>query len=440
MTNNSHVTKSGVSMPFIDLWSIVYLLMVYSFTLIFEQANIVVFAIYFVFALPFVNYLDKFACICFVISTMSYFFLGGSEGVWSLYTILAAIIVLHTFARATITLPMKAFLYLIWMAAAVVLSYTHSRFGYSMGMFAMIYNIAVAALLAITVKINKQALMSFLPMIAAFQLVAYVGFLLIKGHFDGYGFSISEKVNHNTFGASVAILSIIIFVKIVFFKSRSLTYRLIWILSFILTIVSGSRNALMAMVLTSVIIYMISQKHQKKTISGGIKFLIAVCVIVSLGGLILPEIGIDLERYNYVELVNSGGSNRTAIWETLTPVIWRDYRWFGYGPSHYCSEQMINSLMDVEYSHTHNTIFEAWGELGIFGLIPFLLILLLSFRKSHFHIKNETCYLMIGFLFINFLLLSLGESFFAKIELWIVIGLLLSNKMMLDESNINKTV
>ena len=51
---NYHSTRGKV--PFIDFWSMIYLLIVCVFTLLFEQANIVVFGIYLICAIPFFNY------------------------------------------------------------------------------------------------------------------------------------------------------------------------------------------------------------------------------------------------------------------------------------------------------------------------------------------------------------------------------------------------
>ena len=429
---NYHSTRGKV--PFIDFWSMIYLLIVCVFTLLFEQANIVVFGIYLICAIPFFNYPDKFVCICFLLSTMAYFFMGADEGIWSIYTILAVIMVFQLIIKPNTTIRLQPVVLFLWMIFACVLSYNQSRFDYKMGMFAMIYNVVIALLLALTIKFDRDTLISFLPKMATFQLIMYIMMLLINGHYDGYGFSISEKVNHNTFGSSVAILSIIVLVKIVFYAGKSWKYKLFWGRSFLLVFVSGSRNALLATLLTSVLVYIISQKQQGKVIAGGMKFLFGSCIVLFLGGLLLPEIGIDLSRYDYIELIKGGGSNRAIIWETLSPVIWEKHRWFGYGPGHFCSEQMITSLMNLKYSHTHNTIFEAWGELGLFGVICFLLILFSVFKKSLFHAKNRTRYLMIGFLFVEFVLLGLGESFFANIDLWMIIGIILGSSNNMDEA------
>lgn len=434
MKKNNGISRSKGATSFIDLWAIVYLALVYSLTLLFEQSNIIVFALYFVFAMPFFAYLDKFVCVCFVLSTMSYYFLGADEGIWSIYTILVIMILLQLIINKKETINLKSCLTLFWLIAAIIMSYSRSEWGYSMGMFAMIYNIAITVFVITTVKIKKDTIVSFLPKITAFQLLSYVGMLLINGHYDGYGFSVSKEINHNTFGTSVAILSVIILVKIIFFKRNSFAYTLIWLLSIALIVLSGSRNALLATILSSLAIYMVSQKHRGRVISGWMKFLTALFAIVFLLGLVLPEFGIDLSRYNYVELFTTGGSNRTIIWETLSPLIWNNYKWFGYGPGHFCSEKMIISIMNLEYKHTHNTIFEAWGELGIFGLIPFLLILFFALKKGRLHIKNESAYALFGFVLFEFLLLGLGESFFANIELWLIIGLLLGGKKTFHEN------
>lgn len=428
MLEGKYESKSNGRMAFVDFWSMVYLGMVYSFTLIFGQINLIVFAIYFVCAMPFFYHIDKFVCICFLISTMSYFFLGGVEGVWSLYTILAMMILLRMLVKGKLTVSLRLCIYFGWMMLAIVLSYKHSEFGYTKGMFAMLYNIVIAMLIAINVKIEKDTVFLFLPKLAAFQLLAYIGFLLVNGYYDGYGFSVSSKVNHNTFGSSVAILGVIILIKIEYFDGKSALYKFFFGIACVLIIASGSRNALMAMVLTCIIIYIISQKHKGKTVSGVLTFLMYACFVVVFAVLIFPSLGIDLGRYNYVKLIESGGTNRSAIWETLAPIIWREHKWFGYGPGHLCSQKMINIFIGKDYTHTHNTIFEAWGELGICGLVSFLLILLHAFKMGYHYIKDENYYLMIGFILIDFIILSFGESFFAKIGLWIIIGVLMSGK------------
>ena len=435
---SNHITNGKVL--FIDLWSMIYLFIVCVMTLLFDQANIFVFGIYLICALPFFNHPDKFVCICFLLSTMAYFFLGADEGLWSIYTILAVIMLFQFIIKPHTKIRLQMILLFAWMILAFVLSYNHSRFSYTMGMFAMIYNVVIAILLALTIKIDKASLVSFLPRMAAFQLVIYTIMLLINGHYDGFGFSISEKVNHNTFGASDDILSVIIWAKMVCYGDKSWKYKLFWIMSILLVFLSGSRNALLGLLLTSVLVYIISQKQQGKMIAGGIKFLLVSCVLLLVGSFLLPEMGIDLSRYDYVELIKGGGSNRTIIWETLSPVIWEKHRWFGYGPGHFCSEKMITTLMNLEYSHTHNTIFEAWGEVGLFGLAAFLLILYTTLKKSFFHIKHRTEYLMIGVLLVEFILLGMGESFFANISLWIVIGLLVGSRKNIDNPELKSHV
>lgn len=438
---NNNILKSKKGLSFIDLWGIFYIIMVYSFTLMVNELNIFIFGIYFIFALPFFNHLDKFATICLLLSTMAYYFLGADEGVWSLYTIFSILMVFHIFVKGNINVKLKPCLCFAWMILAVLFSYCNSELGYLKGMFAILYNIVITILVALSIEVNKDTITSFLPRLASIQLVLFILLLLVNGHYDGYGFSISESINHNTFGSSVAILSIILFVKIIFFNGK-IVYKLLWGTSFVLAIVVGSRNALLAMILTFVIVYLIMKSNHKKILDGVVKILIGACAVVLMAIFILPKIGIDVSRYNFIELISSGGSNRTIIWKTLTPAIFEKYMWLGYGPSHYCSEQIILSLMNLNYSHTHNTIFEAWGELGFIGLIPFVLILIWSFKKGYFFIKNKSHYLMIGFLFIGLLLLGLGESFFANVELWIIIGLLLGGKNILEEKvseNNNRT-
>ena len=92
--------KAKNTIPFIELWSMFYLVLAYALTLIFDEANLLVFGIYFVCALPFFRHLDKFLCVCFLLSTMAYYFLGADEGIWSLYSILALFMLFQFFSKS----------------------------------------------------------------------------------------------------------------------------------------------------------------------------------------------------------------------------------------------------------------------------------------------------------------------------------------------------
>ena len=133
-------------------------------------------------------------------------------------------------------------------------------------------------------------------------------------------------------------------------------------------------------------------------------------------------LGIDLNRYNYIELVQSGGTNRMTIWTKLVPVIIENYFFFGYGPGHYCSSIVVSRLVNRDYIHTHNLFIEAWGELGIVGLIAFLWIIIYSFKRIYKKIKIDNSNLIIFAIFIQLLINCIGEAHFCDIILWIIIG------------------
>ena len=56
--------------------------------------------------------------------------------------------------------------------------------------------------------------------------------------------------------------------------------------------------------------------------------------------------------------------------------------------------------------------------------------------------KKNNAYLMFGFLFIEYFILGLGESFFANIAMWIVIGIILgstkTHNSQEDQIEVNK--
>ena len=147
----------------------------------------------------------------------------------------------------------------------------------------------------------------------------------------------------------------------------------------ILALLSGSRGALLAFALASAIVVIIYAKKNGRLT--GTMFKLAIAGTVALGGMYLVLIltGLDTSRFSVAEIIASGGSRRSLIYESLIPYIIKNGYWkIGYGPGHECSRQVIMSLIGWDYAHSHNTFLEAFGELGIMGL----LILIWSIKKS----------------------------------------------------------
>ena len=80
------------SKHFMDCWSYIYVIMILLISLFISDFNIVMFILYFVLALPFINSIEHFVVISLLLSTISYYFTGAYEEIFSIYTILLILI------------------------------------------------------------------------------------------------------------------------------------------------------------------------------------------------------------------------------------------------------------------------------------------------------------------------------------------------------------
>ena len=370
-----------------------------------------------------------------MLSTIAFFFTGADESVWSLYTIYCIVAILGILSRKSKIHLFLSILPMLCMIVPVVVSYEHSTFQYSKGLFLMLFNICMGSVFALTVNFENdpELLTSFLPKIACFQMIVYFIAAMLSPTLTSYGATLVVGMNHNAFGISCAQIGTIIGVKALLFdKAKNKFYILMLVISYLTTFVTGSRNAFLGITVALVITYLFSQRISGKVISGYIKFGLIICVVVIVMLNILPIFGFDISRYNYVDVISSGGSNRVYLWSLLIPLIIRNYNTFGYGPSHYCSQQIVSPLVGRNYVHTHNLVLEAWGELGLVGLIPFVILLFTVFiiisRKKNYN----SAYFLLFALFIEMMINGVGESMFADIMMWLLFGLILSTTKKSD--------
>jgi|GEM_PF-3078976 len=405
---------------FIYIWSLLFMITIYAFTLFTDYRGIIIYIIYSFMALPFYKHIDKFAVLCFLVATLSDFFAGADANVWSIYTIFLIVAFINIISRRKVSrINIVPFLILI---VAIHLSYVHSQFFYLKGELALIYNIIVAVTVVMVVRFEDDTLKDYIPMFAAVITIMYVISIFSSGLFTGPAISVSTSINHNSFGRSIAQVAIILISKRLQSNGKSAFYTILCVVSVSLTLLSGSRNAFLALLVAAIFVYGYIQRNEGKAITGIIKICIFGTCSLLIINLFLPYSEFDFSRFNYIALVKNGGTNRVYLWTLLIPVIMKNYPWFGYGPSYYCSAQIIYPLVHRAYTNTHNTFLEAWGELGFVGLAPFSLIMISSLIKIFRKTENNINYLVILGLFIDVLVNGIGEAMFAGINLWILIG------------------
>ena len=290
----------------------------------------------------------------------------------------------------------------------------------------MVYNVGICAIVAITLRIKDDTLISFAPYVAMIQIAFYVIMIVANGSISLSGTTLREGVSHNTFGMSAALMGTILCYKMLLPGRKSAAFPFFWIISVIVTLISGSRNAFLGLVISNLFLFLVVGKYNREGIIRYFKIagiVLLGCTVVLIA---IVVFGVDFSRFNYVELFETGGTNRLYLWSILLPEVFENYLIFGYGPSHHCSSMIIEPLINRTYSHSHNVILECLGELGIIGLVPFLMLLLTAFRTLIVKVKKNFSSIVILALLVELMVNGIGESMFADMVLWLVIGFALS--------------
>lgn len=307
-------------------------------------------------------------------------------------------------------------------------SYIESPFHYFNGLFRLLYLLLLSVVVGNFIRLKISVICEMLPKTASIMVVGYLLSVLIKGSLIDGRLTIANSVNTNTFGMSCAQLGCILLMTAFLNKAQMRKNLVLCAIVVMLALLSGSRGALLAFALASAIVVIIYAKKNGRLT--GTMFKLAIAGTVALGGMYLVLIltGLDTSRFSVAEIIASGGSRRSLIYESLIPYIIKNGYWkIGYGPGHECSRQVIMSLIGWDYAHSHNTFLEAFGELGIMGL----LILIWSIKKSLKNIYGVCKIYKEAYLFVTILICllinGLAESYFFDAVLWLLLAICRNN-------------
>lgn len=407
-----------------DLWACIYVLIVVTLSLFFPNISLVTFLVLFILALPFIYTPEYFVGICFLFSTISYYFHGAYEGIYSIYTILLVIVFLNCLMNKNMTFQKTAFVSIGGLAIIAVLSFNYSQFHYYNGLYKLLYILFVTTVIGNFYRLDIKILSLVLPKLAGTMTIGYLLSIVYSGSFVDGRLTIASQVNTNSFGMSCAQLATILVVSCIVSKNRKGVKIFLSLIIFVLAFLSGSRGALLAFLSASILIYILYAKRSGYFAGKFMKLLLIIGVLCAVISPISSAINYDLTRFSINTIINSGGSRRTLIYTSIIPFVISNGYWkLGYGPGHDCSTRIIKQLIGWEYSHTHNTIIEAFCELGILGLIFTIIVIVkgwLNINKVSKFVKES--YIIYGMLICIFIH-GMSESYFCNISFWLLMAI-----------------
>jgi len=413
------------------LLSMIYLLMIVFLSIANIEYNLLIFCMYFFLALPFVKSPEHFLCIVLLVLTISYYFLGADSTFYNLTTILLIIYIINIIMTKSkkFKISLKNFLPVIGLIVIAVISYNHSPFGYTNGLIRFLYMMIVTLIIGNFVQININKCINVLSKLALVLLFGYIITIMFFHSFVYGRLTIANSVNTNTFGMSCAQLTCILFLSY-YFLGKKIIYLFGTIIAVLLAFLSGSRGAILAAFATCGTIVFINEKREGKLTGLLAKIIPLFLIVIVLFYIVSSFISIDMSRFSFESLFSETGSGTTRlqIIESIIPyIINNKFYVFGYGPGHECSRIVIKSLILWNFSHTHNTLLESFGELGIGGLVFTISCLLYSIKKclkNSKKYKNE--YILLGMLFCIFLN-GMAESYFYDMFFWMLLGITRNN-------------
>ena len=416
----------------IDIWQIFYLLLIYALTYSTGRVNIFTFIVLLLGAIPFINCTERLLEICLVISPIAYFFTGADEGVLSIYTFYGIFLLIRYAVTKKIRKPNGIWLRIL-LVVVIIISYQKSALAMSSGMYELIYVILISILVSYIGEFDEIAPFPNFSKLCIIGLSFYFGVLIIHPFVEYGRYSISSDVNVNTLGLSLAIMTVSIAVDLIYnWKGNFHLFRLVTIgLGLVMILLTGSRNSLLA-VIGSVVIILLAKGYREKRIGKAILLLsgIGLFILVVIATVLSSGVGIDASRLSIASVIRSGGTNRIHVWTEVIPYVWNNSLWWGLGPGKYSSHVVLQSLVQRSYSHTHNTLIESFAELGLVGFSITLLIVLTSFRQILRMTRFNANWYKFAAYFLCVMIASIGESYFNDIVLWIPIGIICSTRIM----------
>jgi O-antigen ligase len=200
---------------------------------------------------------------------------------------------------------------------------------------------------------------------------------------EATGFSIylikDKEANHILFGITFAILLLIIFIKIYERKENKFKYLILIIPSAYLLLRSGSRGALISLVIT-VVFYLLFITTMR--LKRWVYLLVFLALLIFGVYKLIPES--TVVSYQYIFTPEARVEEGSSLYQRIT--VWKQA----------INEFKENPILGVGFGNSvggggfpHNILLETSAELGILGLFMLLSMCYLTIKKAMTFIKKE---------------------------------------------------
>ena len=228
--------------------------------------------------------------------------------------------------------------------------------------------------------------------------------------------SVSEDSSINRLATMISQLIAILFTGFLIPGKNKLIKIILFstiLIGLILIIFTGTRSALIAIIVSIVIITLYFFKiHTKKVI-------IYLPLIILLGYLFInqfQELDIHvLKRFTVEEVQDDGGSGRIGVWKALVPKTFEDGLFFGFG---FGAENVYDLAKQYGFRFSaHNLLIDMFIQMGLTGLILFFTYFFILAKKLLKSIDNP--YILVPvMILLTGLINGIGETVFLEKFFW----------------------
>ncbi len=240
---------------------------------------------------------------------------------------------------------------------------------------------------------------------------------------DGTRLTLADTANSNEVARGLSIVFIVLLCNLFLFRKNKLINIALMLVSVGIVFLTGSRSAFIAIVATSLILFMMfttDKKTRKKAF-----FISAICVVALIGVYIYLQNNFPLlmERFTLDEISETGGTGRVDIWRAFFKDYFPNHFLIGIGFDPY---NMFHAayLSNGEGHGAHNILVETLSRTGVLGLALFGAYFISYFKRATKKVHTNK-YIIYSLAIVMLVMISgIGENGLTARFLWYGIGLL----------------
>jgi len=282
-----------------------------------------------------------------------------------------------------------------------------------------------------------------LRMFAVVFGLAAVLSLIFAVFFPAYGIFVESRgeawqgiyFHKNTLGRIMTLSSVAFFLLLICYKEHRWVKIGLFTLSLALLLLSNSKTALVILLVLFLLIPVLLFVRWQHTLTIPLVFI--VCILAST--LVLLNLNVEAMMESTAQSLERDPSltGRTDLWAAVLDKVY-ERPWLGYGFGGFwqgLNGESAEVIIQVgwEMNHSHNGFLDIWTDLGVIGLLLYLLLVVSSIRKSVgiiiAHKSLEHIWPFLFFSFNIFYMLTEGSMYRQNSVFWILfVATLLSLK------------